>query len=262
MKLIILAAGRGTRLGTLTANTPKALLSFSDGSTILEKQIENAIDANFDSIYIVAGFRAEQVEAKIKYWQKQIPIYTARSHAFETTNSLASACLVNWNMTEDFMITDGDNVYQHGLLRDIFRESDDKGDGINIVVSPKSVYDNEDMGVEIDGDNVIRMSKQVPLVQVDANCVGLAVVTGEENRRLFADKLDELVTDQANDYWEEVLNSLISNGVHVGHISIDDNDWIEVDTVEDYDKAEITFSRAGSRELKNRSADIRSNQPV
>lgn len=250
MRLIILAAGRGTRLGALTENTPKALLPFSDGTTILEKQIENAIDANFDSINIVTGFRAEQIEAKIKYWQNHIPISTTYSYFFETTNSLISAWMTRINITEDFMITDSDNVYRHGLLGDIIKQS--QPDSINLVVSPKPSYDSEDMGVEVVGDRVFYMSKHIPLDQVDTNCVGLAVVRGRHNQERFASKLSNLMEDHQNDYWEEVLNSLISDGIHVGHISIDDRDWIEVDTAEDYKKAEFVFSRSAGGEPENR----------
>jgi len=40
MKMIILAAGKGTRLGPLTKNTPKSLLDLGNGQTVLEKQLE------------------------------------------------------------------------------------------------------------------------------------------------------------------------------------------------------------------------------
>ena len=41
MKIIILAAGKGTRAFPLTKNTPKPLLDIGHGQTLIEKQLEN-----------------------------------------------------------------------------------------------------------------------------------------------------------------------------------------------------------------------------
>ena len=54
MKAIILAAGRGTRLGKYTENIPKGLLKLS-GKTILEMQIECYRNAGITDISIVKG---------------------------------------------------------------------------------------------------------------------------------------------------------------------------------------------------------------
>ena len=54
MKLFILAAGKGTRLWPLTRNTPKSLIDISDGTTLLERQIEAAINSEiFEEIIII-----------------------------------------------------------------------------------------------------------------------------------------------------------------------------------------------------------------
>lgn len=58
MKAIILAAGRGSRLGDLTASLPKCLARLS-GKTLLEWQLEALAAAGIDDIVVVRGYRAE-----------------------------------------------------------------------------------------------------------------------------------------------------------------------------------------------------------
>jgi len=41
MKIIMLAAGKGSRLMPLTANTPKMLVDLGSGKTLIETQLEN-----------------------------------------------------------------------------------------------------------------------------------------------------------------------------------------------------------------------------
>lgn len=58
MKAIILAAGRGSRLGDLTASQPKCLARLL-GKPLLEWQLEALAAAGVDDIVVVRGYRAE-----------------------------------------------------------------------------------------------------------------------------------------------------------------------------------------------------------
>ena len=64
MNAILLAAGRGTRLGPLTANTPKPLLSVG-GEPIIVRIIRGLVTAGVRDIAIVTGYLAEQLENRV-----------------------------------------------------------------------------------------------------------------------------------------------------------------------------------------------------
>jgi dTDP-glucose pyrophosphorylase len=61
MKAVILAAGKGTRMGELTQELPKPML-LVQGKPILEHIIQGLVRAGIADIFIVTGFRAEVVE--------------------------------------------------------------------------------------------------------------------------------------------------------------------------------------------------------
>ena len=70
MKAIIIAAGKGTRLYPFTKNTPKSLLDIGQGLTLLETQLHALQDAGVTDVVIIVGYRAEQIEAKVKEYEK------------------------------------------------------------------------------------------------------------------------------------------------------------------------------------------------
>ena len=62
MKVMLLAAGRGTRMGALTDNRPKPLLPVA-GKPLLQHHIERLALAGFDEIIINTAYLGEQIAA-------------------------------------------------------------------------------------------------------------------------------------------------------------------------------------------------------
>mgnify|MGYP001336130825 CR=1 FL=1 len=62
MKAIILAAGKGTRMGALTDETPKPMLRV-EGRPILEHILTGLRDAGISEFYLITGWKAEVIEA-------------------------------------------------------------------------------------------------------------------------------------------------------------------------------------------------------
>lgn len=61
---VIVAGGRGTRLGALTADRPKALVEVG-GRPFIDWLIESLRDRGFDRILVLLGYRAEMVSAHL-----------------------------------------------------------------------------------------------------------------------------------------------------------------------------------------------------
>jgi NDP-sugar pyrophosphorylase family protein len=74
MKAVILAAGKGTRMGELTNQVPKPMLEVR-GQPILEHILRGLLDAGIRDFFIVTGFRAEVIERYFgdgSKWQARI----------------------------------------------------------------------------------------------------------------------------------------------------------------------------------------------
>lgn len=237
VKLFILAAGKGNRLWPLTQNTPKSLIDFGDGTTILERQINSAIKAEkIDEVNIITGYKSEQIEAKVKDLKSKIPIKIIFNPVYDITNNLVSLWVAHHRMLDtDFMITNGDNIYINDAFSKIWNDRDSV---IQITIDHKDEYDSDDMKVKFDsGGEVLRVHKDIPIEDTGAESVGLALIKGKKSRRLFVNKLNQLVRDKdyLNRFWLEIFNSLIEDGIPIATAEIDKDDWQEVDFHPDVD---------------------------
>jgi choline kinase len=237
MKVIILAAGKGERLLPLTKDTPKPLLHLWDGSTILGRQIA-AIKENpeIKEVVVVVGHHASKVEKKIpEYASDNLPVKLVFNPVYDITNNLLSLWMAKYEMDDDFIITNGDNLFKSDVLKKLIRSV---GDGIHVTIDRKEKYTEDDMKVTIDSSSncVINFSKNIGKDKTDGESVGIIKVQGEKHRQAFREALETIVKDidYRNKYWLEVFNHLSKKGHHIGYVEIDQDDWREIDFHPDF----------------------------
>ena len=234
MKLFILAAGKGARLWPLTKNTPKSLLDLGDGTTLLERQINNAIDSGiFNEIIIITGYKSNQIEEKIKEFKDKIKIKTIFNPFYDIANNLISLWCAWFEMlNEDFMITNGDNIYKNHVIKDVFNSVKTEKEVIAITIDYKNNYDEDDMKVILDKNkNILKVHKEIPVENTNAESVGLAIIKGDKSRNIFVSSILEMVKEKEtlNKFWLDIFNHIIEKGYPVKSIEIDADSWQEVD---------------------------------
>ena len=79
--------------------------------------------------------------------------------------------------------------------------------------------------------NVLKIQKDISAAETDAESVGLALIRGPKSRRLFQQKILQLVRvkDYLNKFWLEIFNSLVMDGLNIKVAEIAREDWQEVD---------------------------------
>jgi dTDP-glucose pyrophosphorylase len=118
MKAVILAAGKGTRMGELTSELPKPMLRVQ-GKPILEHILQGLMEAGVRDFFIVTGFRAEVIEeffgdgkkwgARVHYGRQMVQDGTGK--APEVAREFAGS--------DDFVLTYGDILVRPQTYRDI-----------------------------------------------------------------------------------------------------------------------------------------------
>ncbi len=91
-RAVLLAAGKGTRMGSITRETPKPLLPVQ-GRPMLEHILEGLARMGIERFFVVTGFRHEQIEEHFRDWP--VPI---EFRLQEPVNGTGSAAL----LAEDF----------------------------------------------------------------------------------------------------------------------------------------------------------------
>lgn len=117
---VIMAAGKGTRFGSLTADMPKGFIRFK-GKPMIERSIENLISVGIKRIIIGTGYHKEWYEnLKMKYPQIETvlsPLY-AESNSMETLYQCRQAVGEN-----DFLLLESDLVYEKKALLELLNDS-------------------------------------------------------------------------------------------------------------------------------------------
>ncbi len=122
MKAVLLAAGRGSRLGALTESTPKALIEVG-GRAIIVRIIDGLIAASVDDFAIVTGYLAEKLEAGLGNGsQSGVRITYFRQ---EQLNGTAAALALAREFVGDerFFFGWGDILIHPKNYRDVIRKS-------------------------------------------------------------------------------------------------------------------------------------------
>lgn len=239
-RAVILAAGRGSRMGSLGDAQPKCLVEFL-GQPLIEWQIDALRAAGIPEIVLVTGYRAEGLAS---YGDAQ------RHNAdWATTNMVHTL-----SMARDILVTPGativayaDLVYEPRVVTALGRARNDIATAIDLrwerlwrARFEDPLDDAETL--KRDGNGMLLEIGRKPgsLDEVQGQFMGLTRMT-QAGAEMFLKAFDSAVRgdtapfgprDAANAYFTDLLQRLIDNGVGVGGIETEGG-WLEFDNADD-----------------------------
>jgi len=123
LKAIILAAGKGTRLGTLTENIPKGMIKLF-GRTLIERQIEIYRNCGIDDITIVTGYKSEMIHFS--------GINHIKNHNFASTNMNESFFCASEKLSDSVIVSYTDIIFEQKIIQQMLKFSGNIGIAINL----------------------------------------------------------------------------------------------------------------------------------
>jgi len=229
MKGIILAAGRGSRMGCLTSDLPKCRVKLK-GKELIQWQIDNLTGGGISEIGIVLGYLANTFNFDVEYF------YNERWSETNMVVSLQSASL--WLEQEVCIISYSDIVYTSRAVMGLRAASGD------IVISYDPNWKNlwslrfEDPLTDAEtfklhDNRVIEIgNKTESYDDIEGQYMGLIKCTpkGWQQIQEFIEELTQKQRDTLD--MTGLLKALIENKIDISAVAIDDN-WFEVDSEED-----------------------------
>ncbi|MEZ5932569.1 MAG: phosphocholine cytidylyltransferase family protein [Alphaproteobacteria bacterium] len=234
MKALILSAGQGSRLLPLTADTPKCLLPIGRMS-LIEWQLQSLIACGIDEVVVVTGYASEKVDQALARWQRPgFSIRTVFNPFFNVADNLASCWLARHEMTEDFLIINGDTLFEPDVLKTVLASP---AAPITITIDRKACYDSDDMKVQVEGDRLLAVGKTLSADITNGESIGMLLFR-EKGAALFSDILDQYMhTPEGLKTWYlRAIDRLAKTGA-VKVASIEGRAWGEVDFMEDLERA-------------------------
>jgi len=224
---VILAAGRGTRLG---GDLPKPLTVLEDGRSILQQQLDNLVEAfGVDALsrtVVVVGHRAEEIRSALPE-----AVRTVFNREYESTNTSKSLArgLSAIRPGSGVLWLNGDVVFDPQILRDAVELIESKS---SFAVVSQGETSEEEIKYELDGQGFLsRISKTVSPGLGEA--VGINYVSAYD----LVHFLDGLLEVRAEDYFEAAMELTIRRGTAWRTLCVRDSYAVEVDFPEDLVRA-------------------------
>ena len=229
MKAFILAAGKGTRLMPLTAETPKALIYLKDGLTPLDFQIDQLIRSGIatQEIFVIVGYRFEKFE---KYKESGINIVI--NEKYDSYNNIYSFLLVsNFIKSEEFLVLNVDTIFDFSLLAALLKTRSSA-----MVVDNFKIVGEEETKVKINKGRIVEISKSISPEEANGEYIGISKFSPDVADVIF-DKIREMLKNGEGDKWYEDALNRVLNRVEILPVYTDGKKWIEIDTIDDLKKA-------------------------
>ena len=239
MKMIILAAGQGTRLRPLTNDKPKCMVDYNE-KPIIDSILESASRCNLSDIVIVNGYKKEVLEHHLK--DKDIKFIT--NHDYDKTNMVSTLFCAKDFMNDDLIISYADIIYKKEILDKLIASEDD----FSVVVDKdwKRLWDarmenplDDAETLKIKDGYIYELGKKPENYEdIEGQYIGLIKISKNIIEKVikFYECLDKNGLYNGKDFSNMYMTSLIQmisdNLVHVKPIYINGG-WIEIDSIED-----------------------------
>jgi choline kinase len=236
LKAIILGAGQGKRLLPLTENLPKALLDVA-GKSLAEWQIGELHKCGVTEILFVSGFNAAALSNALAACAPRYPGCTLRcinNPDYATSDNLVSCWVARAEMTEDFVLLNGDTLFRAPLFRQLLASPPGP---VTLAIDHKAHYDDDDMKVCLDGRSLVKIGKTLPAADSHGESIGMILFRGDGPERFAAALEDALSHPRATRQWYlSVIGAMAPSG-GVAVEAITGYDWCEVDYPLDLQRA-------------------------
>ena len=215
---VILAAGMGTRLRSVTNNMiPKGFLVVN-GQTLVARSIKKLRQQGIEKIYIVTGNLSEFYE---ELAEKNNDIVTYKNEEYSTTGSMASLAILRGIVNEDFVLLESDIIYENKALANAINNENN-----SCVMISGQTNSGDEYYIELKEGVLYKASKdKSQLGSIYGEWVGISKISNELFQEMVI-KFDES-TNRQYGYEDCIIDA--SRKVYTGYEKVEDLIWGEID---------------------------------
>lgn len=247
MKAIILAAGKGTRLGRYTKDMPKCMLKFN-GKTLIERQVGTLRACGINDISIVKGYMPEKIRISgVKYYVNE---------DYENTNMVESLFAAEKEMDDELIVCYSDILYQKSVIKKIMESKADIGvtvddDYLGYWKARLDDPQNDTESLVIQDGNITELGvpdcsiekakvRYVGIIRFSRKGASMLKKIYHENKKRFYGRQEPWLGSKSfkNAYMTSMIQAVINAGCEVKPVMVS-RGWLEFDTLEDYEKYRI-----------------------
>ena len=252
LQAIILAAGKGTRLGKYTEDNTKCMLKVN-GRTLIEMSLDNLSAVGVKRVILVVGYKRENLQSFLGVKYKDVDIEYVINDIYDTTNNIYSLYLAkDYLLEHDTLLIESDLIYDINILTRLINDERKtlavvdkhqawmdgtvvKLDNNDRIVSfiPKKFFNYNELDQYYKTVNIYKFSKEfsistyVPFLEAYSKALG------------------------RNEYYEQVLRVVVKlENQELRALRLNGEKWYEIDDIQDKDNAETIFATNKDSKLK------------
>jgi choline kinase len=240
MKVVLLAAGLGSRLGSLTRDLPKALIPVG-GKPLLLHALSFAQRLRPSCVVVVGGFAFPLVKDAVEAHRSSAPapVELVENTSFRDGN-LLSLLAAKPRLGEGFLVMNVDHIYRPSIASVVAPAVD----GVTAFIDTDRRLGADDMKVERRADGRIAAISKT-LDRFDCGYVGMTRVPDALCSRYF-DEADRALAEEGRAiHVERILARLAKTELAPACRDISGHGWLEVDTPDERRAADAALASGG-----------------
>jgi choline kinase len=231
MKAVILAAGMGTRLESVTGGAPKCMVEVG-GIPLIDRMISRLHEAGIRELIVVTGHRHQEVEDHVRALEHPLArsAHFVFNDRYSDWGNFYSLLVAEEAIAGDsFIKLDGDVLMDDKLLPLLLEANGPAA----LAVDCREGLGDEEMKVRVEGGRIVALNKSISPQSALGEFVGVDRVDAELCPAVFA-KLRELIErGETHDYYERAYELLIQDGQEWHVADVSQCRWTEIDNAED-----------------------------
>ena len=230
---VILAAGMAKRLRPLTDACPKCLLKVGE-RTLLARTVDAMIAAGINELVVVTGYRGEMLRGFLTEHYPQLDIHFIHNVDYEHNNNIFSLWMTRtFTDGKDFLLMDSDILCDPEAVRRMVNEQ-----GTALALNRHECGEEEIKIITDETGRVVELSKTCSIADAIGESVGIERIAADYSTALFRE-LEQMIEREGliDIFYERAFERLIPQGHHFRVVDTTDLFSIELDTVEDFERA-------------------------
>lgn len=252
MQAIILAAGKGSRLGSYTKDNTKCMLEVN-GEKLIDLSLKSLAKVGVKKVIMVVGYQKENLIQYLGDEKFGISLIYVSNDDYDTTNNIYSLFLAKEHLKqEDTLLLESDLIYDDAILEGLLN---DKRPSLAVVDKYQAWMD----GTVVTLDKKNRITNFVPKKFFDYKnidnyykTVNIYKFSKDFSINTYVPFLESYSKALGNnEYYEQVLRVILQlENQELEAYPLNGERWYEIDDVQDKDNAKVVFAKTAKLKLE------------
>ena len=229
-KALIIAAGRGSRLGRHTDSRPKPLVKLC-GLPLLERIIKTSAMGGINEFYIVVGYKKEMLMACFEKKKLPFKITWIENDEWEKSNGVSVLKCAEYLKDDNFLLMMSDHIFEAGNVQQLVKAEHLLKKADSILASDSMYKQKEGMDLDdatkitVQDGYITGIGKEIEHFNaIDTGLFLCSPAIFTELEQIYSKKGDVSLTEG---------NQALAKKKRFYYFDIGNNIWQDIDTAED-----------------------------